>query len=202
MGYVVSRHPDYLFSIRAELCSRCHLFKPACQFETTVRSFTTAVFAPGAGLPDRTALCRRRAYGRKNLMAGGASTIWVEDGHGSGNDQEPDILTDKMDQRARFDFRDRPYDPYSTGIDGSVDAIVCIGMHARARSIGFMAHTYTFDVAWKVNGVDLTETHIVAVSAARWGIPVIMVSGGGVLQEQLQSDFPELKYAVVKTGKR
>ena len=83
-----------------------------------------------------------------------------------------------------------------------MDAIVCIGMHARARSIGFMAHTYTFDVAWKVNGVDLTETHIVAVSAARWGIPVIMVSGGGVLQEQLQSDFPELKYAVVKTGKR
>src|SRR5579864_7984676 len=137
----------------------------------------------------------------RGLKAGGAGAIWVEDGHGSGNSQEPDILVDKMDPGASFDFRDRPYDPYSTGIDASLDAIVCIGMHARARTTGFIAHTYTFDVAWKVNGIDLTETHIVAISAARWGIPVIMVSGDDVLQGQLPNDFPELEYAVVKTAK-
>jgi D-amino peptidase len=137
----------------------------------------------------------------RGLKAGGAGAIWVEDGHGSGNDQEPDILLDKMEQEARFDFRDHPYDPYSTGIDASVDAIVCIGMHARTRTHGFMAHTYTFDVGWNVNGVDLTESHIVAISAARWGIPVIMVSGDNVLAEQLRPDFPELEYAVVKTAK-
>jgi len=138
----------------------------------------------------------------RGLRDGGAGAIWVEDGHGSGNDQEPDLLVDKMDERARFDFRDHPYDPYSTGIDGSVDAIVCIGMHARARTPGFMAHTFTFDVAWKVNSVDFTETHIVAISAARWGIPVIMVSGDDILQNQLKTDFPDLNYAVVKTAKR
>lgn len=137
----------------------------------------------------------------RGLKAGGAGAIWVEDGHGSGNSQEPDLLVDKLDQGASFDFRDHPYDPYSTGLDGSIDAIVCIGMHARARTNGFMAHTYTFDVAWKVNGVDLTETHIVAISAARWGIPVIMVSGDDVLAQQLPSDFPELEYAQIKTAK-
>jgi len=137
----------------------------------------------------------------RGLKAGGAGAIWVEDGHGSGNDQEPDILIDKMDKGARFDFRDYPYDPYSTGIDASIDAVVCIGMHARARTQGFMAHTYTFDVAWNLNGVDLTESHIVAISAARWGIPVIMVSGDNVLAEQLRPDFPELEYAVVKRTK-
>ena len=137
----------------------------------------------------------------RGLKAGGAGAIWVQDGHGSGNDQEPDLLADKLDKQASCDFRDYPYDPYSTGIDGSVDAIVCIGMHARARTPGFMAHTYTFDVAWKVNGLDLTETHIVAISAARWGIPVIMVSGDNVLSEQLPPDFPEMEYAVVKTAK-
>jgi D-amino peptidase len=137
----------------------------------------------------------------RGLKHGGAGAILVEDGHGSGNDQEPDILVDSVDRGATFEFRDRPYDPYSTGIDASVDAIVCIGMHARARTEGFMAHTYTFDVAWKVNGVDLTETHIVALSAARWGIPVIMVSGDNVLQPQLSADFPELEYAVVKTAR-
>jgi D-amino peptidase len=137
----------------------------------------------------------------RGLKAGGAGAIWVEDGHGSGNSQEPDLLVSKLDKGANFDFRDYPYDPYSTGLDGSIDAIVCIGMHARARTRGFMAHTFTFDVAWKVNGVDLTETHIVAISAARWGIPVIMVSGDDVLAEQLPADFPELEYAVVKKAK-
>jgi len=106
-----------------------------------------------------------------------------------------------MDKDASFDFRSYRYDPYNTGIDGSVDAIICIGMHARARSNGFIAHTVTFDVAWRVNGVDLTETHIVALSAARWGIPVIMVSGDNVLKGQLATDFPELEYAEVKEAK-
>jgi len=137
----------------------------------------------------------------RGLKAGGAGAIWVEDGHGSGNSEEPDLLVDKMDRGATFDFRDYRYDPYSTGIDGSVDAIICIGMHARARSTGFMAHTSTFDVAWRVNGVDLTETQIVALSGARWGIPVIMVSGDNVLKDQLAPDFPELQYAVVKEAK-
>ena len=137
----------------------------------------------------------------RGLKAGGAGAIWVEDGHGSGNNQEPDILVDKMDKGASFDFRDHRYDPYYTGIDGSVDAIICIGMHARARSTGFIAHTFTFDVAWRVNGVDLTETHIVALSAARWGIPVIMVSGDNVLKDQLPLDFPQMEYATVKETK-
>jgi D-amino peptidase len=137
----------------------------------------------------------------RGLKAGGAGAIWVEDAHGSGNSLEPDILVDKMDAGAKLDFRDHPYDPNSTGIDGSFDAIICIGMHARARTNGFMAHTSTFDVAWKVNGVDLSETHIVALSASRWGIPVIMVSGDNVLKDQLAADFPALEYAVVKQAK-
>ena len=137
----------------------------------------------------------------RGLKAGGAGPIRVEDGHGSGNSQEPDLLVAKLNEQASFEFRDRPYDPYSTGLDGSIDAIVCIGMHSRARTRGFMAHTYTFDVAWKLNGVDLTETHIVAISAERWGIPVIMVSGDNVLGEQLREDFPVLEYAATKTAK-
>ena len=134
----------------------------------------------------------------RGLKAGGAGSVIVEDGHGSGNSEAPDILVDKMDKNATFEFRDRRYDPYSTGIDGSIAAIVCIGMHARARTNGFMAHTGTFDVAWNINGVDFTETHIVALSAARWGIPVIMVSGDQILKDQLAPDFPELQYAAVK----
>jgi D-amino peptidase len=137
----------------------------------------------------------------RGLAAGGAGSIWIQDGHGSGNTKEPDLLVDKMDPHAKFDFRDHDFDPYNTGIDGSVDAIVCIAMHARANSDGFMAHTVTDRISYKINGVEFTETQIVALSAARWGIPVIMVSGDQVLGEQLKPILPELEYAIVKTAK-
>jgi D-amino peptidase len=136
----------------------------------------------------------------RGLFAGGAGSVWIQDGHGSGNSDEPDLLLDRMDSRARFDFRDRDYDPYSTGLDGSLDAIVCIGMHARANSDGFLAHTYTLEPSFRVNGVDITETQIVALSAARWGVPVIMGSGDDVLGAELAPELPDLEYATVKTA--
>jgi D-amino peptidase len=136
----------------------------------------------------------------RGLYAGGAGSVWVVDGHGSGS-TEPDILLDQMDARARFDFREREFDQYSTGIDASLAAIVCIGMHARAGTNGFLAHTYSYEPGFRINGVDITETQIVALSAARFGIPVIMVSGDDVLGEQLRPEFPELEYAVVKTAR-
>lgn len=137
----------------------------------------------------------------RGLATGGAGSIWVQDGHGSGNTKEPDLLVDKMDPRARFDFRAYHFDPYDTGLDGSVDAVVCIGMHARTNTDGYQAHTSDDRISYRINGVDFTETHIIALSAARWGIPVIMVSGDNILGEQLKPDFPEMEYAVVKTAK-
>jgi D-amino peptidase len=137
----------------------------------------------------------------RGLVKGGAGSIWVQDAHGSGNRYEPDLLVSQMDPHASFDFRSYQYDPYSTGVDGSVDAILCIAAHARANTPGFMAHTVTFDVDFRVNGVEFTETHLIAASAARWGIPVIMASGDDVLGDQLKTDFPQLEYAVVKTAK-
>jgi D-amino peptidase len=125
----------------------------------------------------------------RGLAAGGAGAIWIQDGHGSGNAKEPDFLVDKMDPHAKFDFRDHDFDPYNTGIDASVDAIVCMDMHA---------HANTDRISYKINGVEFTETHIVALSAARFGIPVIMVSGDQVLRDELKTDFPELEYAQVK----
>jgi D-amino peptidase len=163
--------------------------------------------------PDYTRFVKQEEYaiGRKSLtsdvnaairglVAGGAASIWVQDGHSSGNVNEPDILLNEMDPRAKMDFRPVSYNPYTTGIDGSIDAIACVGMHARAGTEGFEPHTVNFEITLKVNNVEFTETHIVALSAARFGIPVIMVSGDNVLREQLRADFPDMEYATVKTA--
>jgi D-amino peptidase len=134
------------------------------------------------------------------LKDGGAGEIVVTDAHGSGNDEEPDVLVAKLDKRATFLFKDHPFDPYVESPDSSFQAIISIGMHARARTPGFMAHTVTVEPTYKVNDVWLTETSIVARSAARYGIPVIMVSGDDVLQGQIKEEFPGAEYAVVKSA--
>jgi D-amino peptidase len=101
----------------------------------------------------------------RGLVAGGAGEIVVTDGHGSGNRQEPDILLDRLDPRARMEFRDREFDPYIDVPDGTYKAIVCIGMHARGGTNGFLAHSFTMEPVFRVNGQEINETEMIAHSA-------------------------------------
>ena len=54
-----------------------------------------------------------------------------------------------------------------------------------------MAHTVTLEPFYKVNGVPITESEIIAISAARYGIPVVMVAGDDVLEGQIRQAFPD-----------
>jgi D-amino peptidase len=130
----------------------------------------------GFSHPDQYQPARRFLTGVVNaairgLVEGGAGAITVTDAHGSGNVDEPDILLDQMDKHAELEFRDMDFDPYSDVPDPKYQAIVCIGMHARANTPGFLAHTFTLEPACRVNGLDITETEIIAHSAARFGVP-------------------------------
>lgn len=137
----------------------------------------------------------------RGLKAGGAGEIVVTDAHGSGNNESPDVIVEKMDRRATFLFRDEPYDPYLTAMDSSFQAIVCVGMHARAGSSGFMAHTVTLEPVYTVNGKRITESALIALSSARFGIPVIMIAGDDVLRDQIREELPGAEYAVVKRAR-
>jgi len=137
----------------------------------------------------------------RGLKAGGAGEVVVTDAHGSGNAEEPDVLLSQMDPRATFLFRDTEYDPYIDALDSSIQAIVCVGMHARAGTPGFMAHTVTLEPVYTVNGKRITESAIIAISAARFGIPVIMVAGDDILKGQIAEELPNAEYAVVKRAR-
>ena len=134
----------------------------------------------------------------RGLKAGGAGEIVVVDAHGSGNNESPDVIVEQMDKRATFLFRDHPFDGYLEAVDSSYQAIVAVGMHAEAASRGFMAHTVTLEPVITVNGQRITEAALIAHSAARWRIPVIMVAGDDVLGEQIKEEMPDAEYAVVK----
>jgi len=134
------------------------------------------------------------------LKAGGATEIIVVDGHGSGNKESPDVFEDQILAPAKMISRDRPFDIYMDSYDQSVDAIVAIGMHAGAGNTeGFLSHTYTSeDVQYTVNGIPFNESMILAMGAARYGIPLIMVSGDDRLELEIRRYLPTAKYAAGK----
>lgn len=131
------------------------------------------------------------------LQKAGATEVVITDGHGSGSDQ-PDYLLDKLPKGARFDLRDVPYDPYIETMDKSFAAMVTIAMHGRAGGKAFLAHTYNGHTKWVMGGHDMNESMLVAASAARFDIPLILVTGDDVLQKEIAAFSPETSYVVVK----
>ncbi len=136
----------------------------------------------------------------RGLARGGAEEIVVTDAHGSGN-PEPDIILEKMDKRAVLEFRDEPFEPYIDSPNSTYHGIVTIGMHAYAGSTGVLSHTYTVHTMLKVNGHEFNEPDIIALSASRFDVPLIMVSGDDILEGQVKNLHPQTEFAVVKTAK-
>jgi D-amino peptidase len=133
----------------------------------------------------------------RGLLKAGASEVVLADGHGSGN-PNPDYILDRLPEGARHDIRDEPYDPYIDTMDRSFAAVVTIAMHSKAGTNGFLAHTYNGHTRWNMGGHDMNESMLVAASAARFGIPLILVTGDDVLQQEIAAFSPETEYVVVK----
>jgi D-amino peptidase len=131
------------------------------------------------------------------LLKAGATEVVITDGHGSGSN-EPDYLLDKLPKGARFDLRDVPYDPYIETMDRSFAAMVAIAMHGRAGGKAFLAHTYNGHTKWVMGGHDMNESMLVAASAARFDIPLILVTGDDVLQKEIAAFSPGTEYVIVK----
>ncbi len=135
----------------------------------------------------------------RGLLAAGASEVVLTDAHGSGN-PDPDYILGRMPDGARFDLRDEPYDAYIDTMDDSFDAVVAIAMHSKAGGGGFLAHTYYGHTRWVMAGYDMNESMLVAASAARFDIPLILVTGDDVLRNEIEAFSPETEYVVVKTA--
>ena len=167
---------------------------------------TSQVTTPGGvsfGNPEypaaRAALTEDVNAAIRGLLRGGAREVVITDGHGSGN-PEPDYDVSTLPAGARFEIREAPYDAYIDVVDGTFDAVVAIAMHARAGSPGFISHTYFGHTKWAVGDLELNESMIVAASAARFGVPLVLVTGDDVLRQQVAGFSPRTEYVVVKTA--
>jgi D-amino peptidase len=136
----------------------------------------------------------------RGLLKAGAREVVLTDGHGSGN-PDPDYLLDQLPEGARFDIRDAPYDPYLEAMDKSYAAMVAVAMHGKAGGKAFLAHTYNGHTRWVMAGHDMNESMLVAASAARFGIPLILVTGDDVLREEVEAFSPATEYVTVKMAR-
>lgn len=133
----------------------------------------------------------------RGLLKAGASEVVLTDAHGSGN-SEPDYPLERLPKGARHDVRTRPYDPYIESMGRGFAAVAAIGMHAGAGKRGFLAHTFTGHTRWVMNGHDMNESMIIAASAARFDMPLVLVTGDDHLREEIRTFSPATHYVAVK----
>jgi D-amino peptidase len=110
------------------------------------------------------------------LLDAGASEVVVNDSHGD----MTNIIADALDPRASLISGAPKPLSMMAGIDGSFDACVFVGYHARAGSAPAVRdHTISSSVvrAIRVNGQEMPELGLNAAIAGYFNVPVIMLTG-------------------------
>ena len=128
---------------------------------------------------------------------GGATDVYVKDGHGGGNN----FIKEMLDPRAI-------QIPDSVGWqklirNGEIDAYMEVGAHAMAGTInGFLDHTQS-SKNWHnyiVNGRKSGEIAQGAIFAGAFDVPFVMVSGDEAACVEAKALLGDIECAVVKYG--
>jgi D-amino peptidase len=120
------------------------------------------------------------------LFEAGASEVVVNDSHGSMRN----IVADQLDPRASLVSGSPKPLSMMQGIDGTFEACVFVGYHARAgTAAATLDHTISGGTirAIRINGQELPELGINGAIAGYFKVPVIMLSGDTATCEQARS---------------
>jgi len=133
----------------------------------------------------------------RGCFNGGAKTVVVRDGHGSGNN----VLWDELDPRVEM-VQGHGGDRRMPGLE-QCDALILLGYHAMAGTPGaLLDHTYSSESIQNMwmNGRLVGEFGIDAGIAADLHMPVIMTSGDDKLCAEAKDWIPQIVTAQVKAG--
>ena len=131
-------------------------------------------------------------------LEAGATEIVVRDGHGGDQNCIPAMLNPV----ALYANGRKPGTPETMviGIDETYDALIFVGAHAMAgKKNGVLSHTMSRTVIdYKLNGVSMGECPYNAIYAAQFGVPVIMIVGDDVTEEETKQFFGNIGTVVTK----
>ncbi|GAB0115177.1 M55 family metallopeptidase [Acidisoma sp. C75] len=134
----------------------------------------------------------------EGALAGGATSILVNDAHGPMTNLLPDLL------RSEAEFisgRPKPFTMFS-GLTAAFDAVFCVGHHAAASGFGVLAHT-TNGFAFRsvsIDGRRLGEPGLYGAYAGELGVPVVLVTGDDRCAAENRPLFPGATFVTVKTA--
>jgi D-amino peptidase len=105
----------------------------------------------------------------------GATSVLVNDAHGPMRNLLPDLL----DPRALL-IKGRPK-PMGMleGLTGEYDAVMCVGFHSRAGTLGVLSHSFMgheIEDIW-LDDRPVGEIGLLHATAAALGVPVVLLSG-------------------------
>jgi len=129
----------------------------------------------------------------KAAFACGATTVLVNDNHGSGYN----IIFEELDPKCEIIHGRNFSGPHwLPELDESFDALLLVGMHA----MGGTENSCLPHSRWEVNGgeIYLSEASMAAAIAGDMGIPTVFISGDNKITEEVKSKIPEIETAVVK----
>lgn len=136
----------------------------------------------------------------QGALDAGADEIWVKDSHDSGRNMWGDDFPDEV----KF-VRGWMCSPDSmvAGIDESFDAALCVGYHSAGGEDGNpLAHTMSStDLFWvKINGRLISELDLHTLVCAKYGVPMVFVSGDEGLCETAKHNIAGIRTVAAKAG--
>lgn len=133
----------------------------------------------------------------QGAIEGGATEIVVSDSHGYMCNIHPDDLLPGIQLR-RGQLK-RTW-CQAKGLDGSYDAVIMVGFHAKAGSMeAILAHTWITgfrDV--RINGDSVPEPSLNGLVAGAMGVPVIMLTGDDWVVKEASPVLGDIPYAQIK----
>jgi D-amino peptidase len=132
---------------------------------------------------------------------GGATQVFVVDGHGVNENQG--FVTDLLDPRARKVYFATRNPLRLEAFDQSISAVAMIGQHAMAGTInGFLDHTQNPKVIcrFQINGQESGELSQFALYAGALNIPMVYASGDEALCDEARRIIPGIATTPTKRG--
>jgi len=136
----------------------------------------------------------------QGALDAGATEIVVNDSHGS---MRNIILSDLHPSAYLITGSPKPLSMMQ-GLDGSFDAVIFIGYHAKAGTKdGVLDHTYSSSSihSIKINNIEMPELGINALVAGYFDVPVVLISGDSAVCSQAKELLgEEVETVTVKEG--
>lgn len=150
--------------------------------------------------PFRDQMQREVGAACRGALSAGARVLRVRDGHDTGRNLDARALPREADL-----VREWSLHPYLMveGLERGFDALVLIGYHAGAGSLGNpLAHTMSLKLTqMRLNGNPVAEMHLSALTAASIGVPTVFVSGDAALVEATRRFDPRIRTVATGEGR-